>query len=566
MHTIYKNMIVITALFLFCTVRLFSQDAPSNIIQSIKSEVDRSKSELKIDQLPSPFYITYTLLEMEYVDVSASGGSLINSSNVKRRMGFPFVLVGDFFRNNANYLSFSDFYGGYPGQICLDNNPAGIANAIWSSMDSRYKSAAESFEAKKAALKQKKLTPEEEALADYEQLPPANLILSPVKMNMDRAFWENFAKKGSEVLKKYPELTSSQVNVSLRNTMAYYYDTEGGKYAVPSSYYKVYVAISGRADDGQDLNDDWYIECTSSEGIPDLNTFLSGCETFAAEFVKLTKAPLIEESYSGPVLFEKEASAFGFVMYLFKNESLLAKRKPIASPEMSRYYSNNREMRGNDLELMMGKKIISRNLNVQSLTGTSMYKGEKLDGYYPLDFQGVAPEKEMFLVEKGVLKGMLNGKTPTNKVQHSNGHMRFDMNNGRLNVCPGNVRLYGEVTSSNKELKEQLIKAAKEEDYEYAYIVRRLKGHSNDVLALYRVSVEDGQEELLRGATLADFNMKSYKRVLGVSNEEYIYKTTYPGQLAAFIVPESILFEELEITKSNNLDLKPPYVVPQPNK
>ncbi|MCL2651159.1 MAG: hypothetical protein FWD60_09085 [Candidatus Azobacteroides sp.] len=560
MNTKYKKIFITAILFIAGMPCLFSQEEQL-IMNAIKTEVDRNLSGLKIGNLLPPFYISYVLLDNEQLTMSASGGSLTNSSNYRTRLGIPFVLVGDFFRNNATYLTYADL-NSYPGQVCLDNDPTGIATSIWTALDKKYKQAAENFESKNAFYKQEKQLDEEEALPDFDDAPAPNLILPPAKMNMDVSYWENYIKKGSEVFNKYPEILTANVDLNFRNTMAYYYDTKNGQYALPLPNYKIWITLSAQAADGQEVGNEWYIEHTSDDSIPDLKSFVASCEQYANEIMKLKNAPKIQESYSGPVLLEGKAVEWAVQNQFFVNNALIAKRKPVAGPAViSSYPPNSPVLKGNELETMMNKEIISKELNIKSLTGTETYNGVKLEGYYPLDFEGVAPDKEMLLVEKGVMRGLLSGKIPTIKAPHSNGHTRYNFSN-RAVVAPGNVHVYGEHPVSKDELKQQLLDAAKEAGYDYAYIIRRMK--PDKIVAIYKVYVADGREELVRGAILKDFNMKSFKQVTGVSKEEFIVNNALFGQIATFILPQFMLFKELEVLKDNNVALKKPYVVAQP--
>jgi predicted Zn-dependent protease len=171
--------------------------------------------------------------------------------------------------------------------------------------------------------------------------------------------------------------------------------------------------LSALTDDGQELSDEMYIEYSFSEQLPDLQTYIKQCEEFIFLFLELRKAPIIDEAYNGPVLIEKMALAETFQNQVVR-PSLIAKRQAISG------------YRGNNMEIMMNKKIISRSLSIKSLSGTEIYKGIHLDGYYPVDAEGVIPDKELVLVENGVLKNLLNGRTPTKKIRHSNGHSRFN--------------------------------------------------------------------------------------------------------------------------------------------
>jgi hypothetical protein len=541
MKTKYKYNVLIIALLL-CANLLSAQN--SAIISAIKSEVDRNKSGLKIDKLRPPFFINYSVVDYKSVNIMATLGALSQSVENSQRLGIPNLLVGDYNRNNSNYRQ-----GSMPQLVSIDNNPQGIATAIWEGLDRMYKDAAESYEAKVSVIAQQNLEADELNLPDLEKTAPANMILEPVKVNMDKNYWENYAKKSSEILKKYPEIINSSVSINITNTLSYTYNTENTQLVVPASYYGLHLNVYTITADGQELSDDLFFEHSDFAQLPTLQLFIDTCESFIRYFIKLKNAPIINEAYSGPVLFEGMAVAEPLHTYFFQS-ALIANRKPIGGQG------------GNNTEMMLDKKLISRSLTIKSLSGTETYNGKKLEGYYPVDAEGVAPDKELVLVEKGVLKNMLNGRTPTKKFQHSNGHTRISFNTMSPRIIPGNVLLSSNDTYSPENLKKKLIAAAKEEDLDYAYIVRRYRG--NGPLSIYRIYVADDREELLRGAILPDFNVKSYKRVLGASSQELIYNTNAFGRFTMYIVPSGLLFEELEVSRNNNITFKKPFIVPQP--
>ena len=532
------------------------------ILPAIKSEVDRNIAKLKIDKLQAPFFISYAITDYKYLDISASLGTLLRSSEYARRTGYPNLLVGSYERNNMGYVTLDDIYiGTYPESVCLENDAVGIATSIWRDLDRQYKTAAENYEAKQGIIRQQNLKEEDLNLSDFEKKDVINIIQNPSGTAIDKAYWEDYVKKASELLKKYPDIISSEVVLSVREGMVYYHNTEGSRYAIPSPYYKLNLRLSTMTTDGQELSDDLFFEHSSFTQMPAFEEFVLQCEGFISYFITLRNAPLIEEAYSGPILIEKMALAEAFQNHFF-SQSLIAKKKAIYPEDVERYARDHPLVSTNSLEMMLNKKVTSRSLTIKSLSGTELYDGKKLDGYYPVDAEGVVPDKELVLVENGVLKNMLNGRIPTKKFRNSNGHARFDENNLSNKVVPGNVMLLSNQTFSGDELKAKLIEAAKEEDLDYAYVVRRLRG--NNIIAIYRLYVQDGREELVRGASLPDFNMKSFKRVLGASDRNFMYNTTSFGPLTTYIVPEGLLFEELEVTRDANLSLKTSYTVPKP--
>lgn len=197
-------------------------------------------------------------------------------------------------------------------------------------------------------------------------------------------------------------------------------------------------------------------------------------------------------------------------------------------------------------EAEMGKRIISNQLTVKSLSGTKTYKGQDLDGYFQIDSEGVAPAKELVLIENGVLKNMLNGRIPTEKNTHSNGHNRFMLNDHfdrpSTSIYPGVIQFTGKNPVSYTSLKSKLIEAARKAGLEYAYIIKSNYEGT-------RIYVEDGREELVRGFYDSFYSYKVFQEILGISNDEYISTHWSRGSVSSYIFPKSILFKELEISK-----------------
>jgi hypothetical protein len=522
-----------------------AQNKENVILSAMKNEVERNKDGLKMENLKPPFFINYLIADIKVMDVSASLGALTRSRDNNYRAGIPQLLVGDYQRNNSNFNTFS-----MPRDISREDDTKGIATAIWESLDMIYKRSAENYEAKLSAIAQRKFDDEDTNLPDMEQTQPIVKMLEPLETNRDKAFWDNYACKASEIVKKYPEIISSGVNILSRNVMIYTYNTEGTQMAVPHSCHRVNFFLKTRTEDGQDLNYTLSIEHSDFKDMPALQQFIDTCEVTINKLLALRVAPLIKEAYSGPVLFENQAVAEVFMLNFFGNQPLIARRKPVNGQSY------------NNTEMMKDKKIISRSLSVKSLSGSQTYKGKKLEGYIPVDEEGVVPEQEIFLVENGVLRNMLNGRTPSKKIQHSNGHTRLNFNSHSTMTIPGNILLTSNNTFTKSDLVKKLLNTAKEEDFEYAYIVRNRQGNIYEV---YRIDVSDGHEELVRGVVFPDLNMKSFKRILGASDTEYFYHTYNFGTFSSFVVPDAVLFEELEVTPDNNINFEKPYIVPQPS-
>ena len=69
-----------------------------------------------------------------------------------------------------------------------------------------------------------------------------------------------------------------------------------------------------------------------------------------------------------------------------------------------------------------------------------------------------------------------------------------------------------------------------------------------DPILAYKVYVEDGREELVRGLEFLPVETRALKHILAAGSERKVYNST-SGTSTSVISP-AVLFEELELTKS----------------
>ncbi|GHT76987.1 hypothetical protein AGMMS50262_16880 [Bacteroidia bacterium] len=526
------------------------------IFKAVKEEVNRGLDNLKMDGLQRPFFVAYSIGEMNQMTVSATNGSLVSSSENVSRSSNARLLIGDYQCTDENFVGTTGSSVGYDGSPTLDNDIKGIRNTVWKDLDAIYKSAAETYEQKIAAIKQLNIPAKELELPDWDKTEPVRLRDLPrPALNKNRSFYENYAQTVSSVFSNYPDILQSNVTVQLIDATIYFYNTEGTQFAYPLAFMYVGANVSAKTKEGEDLGNGFDQVYASSDELPSAEKMQEECNRLAQKLIEEIQAPKMVESYSGPVLFEGLAVPTTFYTNFFVGDDqvLIAERKPLTTSGFS--YG------GNGLEEMMNKRITAREITIEDWTGTKEYKGVKLLGYAPIDGQGVVPPEKLTLVENGVLKTLLNDRVPTPKVPHSNGHALI--NAGLTsNVNTGIVRLSDTRTKKYADLKHDLLERAKEEGYDYAYIVRDVNGAGAYPSELYQVSVTDGSEKRIRSAVINNVDAQIFKKITAVSDEEFIYNTI-AGNLLTVIAPAAILFEEMQIQSDRVDNFKKAPLVPQ---
>jgi hypothetical protein len=378
--------------------------------------------------------------------------------------------------------------------------------------------------------------------------------LSGTKPDFNKAPYEQYAKEVSMAFAAYKDLIASAVSLHVVSSTIYFYSTEKTAYRLPRTFVVLQASAGAMTADGEWVNDGIDFIFGSPEELPDIETLKSKCRELAQKVLTEKDAPRISESYSGPVLYEGQAVMETFYSNFFSGEnSLIAARKPL-SPSGYAYG-------GNGLEKMMDKRITAKEITIEDLTGTKTWNGRSLIGYAPVDAQGVIPPERLTLVENGVLKTMLNDRVPTEKIPHSNGHSLYGPGIN-FSTRPGVVRMQDTRKKGMEDLRKELLSRAKEEGYRYAYIVRQTAGGGATPLDLYRVNVQDGSEQLIRSAKINHVDAQIFKKIIAVSDKETVHNTRLSAPVSV-IVPEAILFGDMEVQKSQMDNYQKPPIVPR---
>ena len=512
------------------------------IFKAMQDELQRNKAELALPGMDKPFYLSYSLGRFRQFEVVGELGAITNSLELPwRGIGSSQLLLGDY-NNTIDTRFVGQFMKvGMPAEADYDM----IRRNFWLVSDAAYKMALREAAAKEAALKSNPQTQEEAQLPDLVKAEPITKIVeSKVPYEIDIKKWENTIRELSAIFKNYKEIYNSSVGISGLDMEVYKQTSEDVTMKQPVTYANLFAQGYVTTEDGVRIG--LSILVARPQDMPSLEDLKKKVTAFAENLMKLRNAPVVEEFYSGPVLFEDGASSSIFVNNLLNQGGLFAYRKPIG------------QAGGRTLEGRIGRKIIDNRLTVKNYTSLEKYDGTPLLGAYEIDAEGVIPEKEMTLVDKGILRQMLNGRVPSLKTQHSTGSSRFVMTGSDIvyATAPGTIHIQVDKGTKQDKMKKALIKAAKDEGLDYAYIVRSIAGPASRI---YKVDVKDGSETQVRFGDVSAINLAKIKRVLDISSKENVSNYILNRQvLSSLIYPASVLIEDVEINKSEPKKEKEP--------
>lgn len=527
---------ILAILLLFSLVGpLTAQSEDDKVIfKAMQDEMERNKKEIVLPDMQRPFFLSYALGRFRQFDiVGVLGGITRSFVSDNNATGGVQLMLGDY--DNTSDVAYIGMYA--PASAPAEVDYLGIRRGFWAATDIMYKYALQYASAKEAYLKANPQTAEEAALPDLQKLEPIQKIVEPKEpFTIDRQQLEGIVKELSAIFVNYKEIYNTSVGITGVDMEIYRQTTDGVSVKQPSRFVQLYARGTVTTDEGEKLSDTYSVLVKCPQNLPALEELKKEVTKFAEGLIEFKNAPKVDEFYSGPVLFVDGAASSVFTYNLLNKSGLIAYRKPAMQAQAVR-----------TLDDRMGKKIIDSRLTVKNYSTLDKYNGEPLLGAYEIDAEGVIPAKEMTLVENGILKALLNGGVPSLKAPLSTGSSRYLYNGIAYVTAPGTIHIQVEKGLKPEKMKKELIKAAKEEGLDYAYIVRR-SGSVNSLL--YRVDVKDGKETMMRTADVAGIALSKIKRVREISSKENVMNYILNGEvLSSLIYPSSILIEDVEIGK-----------------
>jgi len=548
------NRFMLFIIMFLCSVFVgLAQSGDDIMLKAMQDEIDRSMKELTLPTYDKPFFILYNVIDEKTCFINASLGSLDHSDDTPVRVkNSTRVLVGDYAFNDES-LEDNLFSQSTALEIALpvDDDYFGIRRSFWSTTDKVYRDAAKHFAKHKETLKETGKALEEIPHRSFAKSNAVQILKTTAPAVFDKAAWEKTIRNLSALYLHHPSIERSNVILQYVRGYNYIVTSEGTTVKVPLSMVTLISVAQGKNGQGEFVMDRVMHQMKTPEQLPSEKELSDEIEKMITGIEALALLPKFTGEYTGPALFLGNA-----VPELFSNVFLRGRENIHASHAISRLNGLQYDQELTSMEGKIGKSILSESITVKAKPKLTSYKGTDLLGTFEVDNEGIVPAEELIVVQNGVLKNLLNDRTITHSSHTANG---FASGAGVLEVAVSQK-------SSEKILREKLIVQAKKEGLDYAVIIR--DEGMNTGLKIYKLSVTDGKEELVRNA-LPNENMKVLKHVLGASENSKAYNITLGRGLGnqgtvSFIVPEAILVEEMEIKPLRIPSLKEEEYVPNP--
>jgi len=538
--------------------------------RALQDELARSMSELHLGDESRPYYLGYTIYDLEQASVNATLGALTASHAYRGRILRTDLRVGDPSFDNSNFEG-----GARVETVPIEDDYAALRRELWLRTDEAYKAALETLARKRAAAEgQAAAAADEAAVGDFSKEAASHLeVPFPAGAAEPEALRES-ARKLSSVLADFPEISSSRVSASYAIVRRRLLSSEGTFVDDNQHTVQINVVAETQAPDGMKLRSFVPFTALTPTGLPAIAEMEKSVRAMAKELVAMRSAP-VAASGAGAVLFEGLAAP--------QVVKLLLGDQVAGTPPPKTAQAGSDE--GNDqgaLATKLGQKVAAA--VVTAVDDPALVTGPgkaPLYGNYKIDDEGV-PAQRVSLIEHGVLKSLLMSRTPRKEIVHSNGHARaprFAAPRARV----GTLVVSGVRPQPRAALLEELGKIAKGGGIT-TYVVRLLDddslagGEADDLAALlsfglgghgpppvrplvvYRL--DHGKETLVRGLLLENLLPRSLKDITAVGADATVYNFLEGGAgfsgVPTTIISPPLLVSDVDVRRQSGRNRKPP--------
>jgi TldD protein len=513
------------------------------LLEALLTELDRSKAQLKMDQVQSPYYIEYRVNEVDDFGAEAAFGAVRENQHIHVRVLRVVVRIGDYKQDS--------YFGRGQGEtsiLPLDNDPIALRHQIWLATDEAYKAAGQALAEKQAALKQFSADPN--PVDDFAKAPPIIAVEPTVSLKVDEAAWKKTLEDVTSLYKQYPDVQSVTVSARFSAINEYLVNSEGTVTRSGKTTYFVQLNSSAQAADGMRLGRSPAYMVARIEELPERDALLADAKKMLETVVALRQAPIVEEEYRGPVLFAADA-ADDIVASLI-GQNVLGRKPQLGKPNRTT----------GAFATSYKTRVLPNFMTLVDDPTMKEFQGKSVVGNYAVDSEGVKAQA-VNVIENGTLTNYLVGRQPLRDIPASNGHGR---------AAPGSfpgpslgvLLVKSSEVQAADALKQKVIQMVKDQDKPYGYRVDTL-GPGNAPRLLYRVYAKDGHEELVRGAVFNELDIRAIRNdLIAVGNDPLVSNRS--GGAPTTIICPSLLFGELEVKRADTSKDKLPDYPPPPLK
>lgn len=542
------------------------KEPDSAVIKAMQAELERSMAKLKHAAAAPLYFLSYSVYDVKNISMMGSYGALAYDQDDRSRRLYVELRVGDKKLDNTHQLrahlqaspplSFGQgSYGG--GSFPLEDDADAIRTRLWDATDSAFKRAQVDY--MKVKTNKDVRVEEEDASDDFSEATKQVHFEPPINVDIDRKAWADRLRKSSAIFKEYGEINDSSVNLSIEQARRYMVNSDGSMLEDNMKSLRITAEASAIAKDGMVVRLFDGIEATKPEELPSQETIDAMVRKLAKAVVDLRNAPPAQPFVGPAILNSKAAGVFFHEVLGHRVEG----------------HRQKDESEGRTFAQKVGEQIMPPFMFVYD-DPTRDTMGEKpLVGNYKFDDEGV-PAQRVQLVDKGVLRGFLMGRSPIRNFAASNGHGRCTPGSAPV-ARQGNLIVDSSKRVPYAKLRAMLIQEAKAQHKPYGLVIDEISGgftitqnympqsYSLLPLRVTRVYADGRPDELTRGVNIVGTPLSSLERILCAAKDDDTFNGrcgAESGWVPVSATSPSLLVKTIELEKEYKQQDQPPILPP----
>src|SRR6516164_92373 len=374
------------------------------LLEALLAELERSTAKLKMDQVQAPYYIEYSVNDVEDFNAEATFGAVRQNDFSHRRVLRVVVRIGDY-KQDSYYKQGV----GSASYLPLDDDPTALRRQIWLLTDEAYKGAADAYADKLSALKQ--LSPDPNPVDDFARAPVLSIVDEPVKLKVSRSDWSKTLEDVTGLYRDYPEVQSVSAQAHFDAVNEYFVNSEGTVIRDAETTATITLAGSTQAEDGMFLSRNPFWTEAKPEDLPSHEVLVKESKQMLETLRALRAAPIVEESYRGPVLFAPDAA--NDVVSSLLAASIVGRKPPLGRPNRTT----------GAFATSYKQRVLPKFATLVDDPTMKQFDGKTVVGSFDVDSEGVKAQA-VTLVKDGMLENYLTSRQPVRDLPTSNGHGR----------------------------------------------------------------------------------------------------------------------------------------------
>jgi predicted Zn-dependent protease len=557
-RVLFRSIAIFLATGGFLAVAGAAQAPTPAVLVAMKDELDRSMAAMSKGD-PAAYFISSTVADRQYSEVSGSNGALLTSTETRARWLEVQTRVGTYQLDDTHKLADRQPSWTSPGtSVVVDDDIPVLRREIWLETNRQYRAAGEAL-IKVRTSQQVQVQTAEGNAPDFSREKPHVSIGPRIEIKVDRKPWEEKVRKYTAAFSKSPEVLNSIATFTALGMNQYQVNTEGTQLAFGQVHYRLELYVQSKAPDGMDINRYANFDWLNPKDAPDDQTVFARIQVMIAETEALDKAPLVDP-YAGPAMLTGRAAAVLF-HEVFGHRAEGFRQKDINE--------------GQTFTSKVGEQILPDFISIKDDPTEAALDKQMLLGNYAFDDEGV-PAENVQLVDHGVLKTFLMSRSPLVNIPQSNGHGRRQL--GFVPVArQGNLIVSSSKAVSNDQLRQQLIDLVKAQGKPFGLLIDDIAGgftftgrqqpQAFQVLPLvvYKVYADGRPDQLVRGVDIVGTPLVSLTKIVATGDTPDIfngYCGAESGSVPVAAVAPAILISEMEVQKKETSTDKPPILPP----